>query len=132
MQSMVEKRRGMPVLTQDSHRDATTDATRVGVAATPSCRWLGMTRGTQPGLALQDLMSSAGAESTAATGCGASKSRPHHASRTSAPHRAPSRYRTDIGTGDWPRPGTDSDRVLLVLAISRDVRSASRRAEAAT
>ena len=37
------------------------------------------------------------------------------------------RYRDDIGAGDWPRPGTDSDRVLLVLAVSGDVRFASRR-----
>ena len=40
------------------------------------------------------------------------------------------RYRDEVGAGDWPRPGTDSDRVLLVLAVSGDVRFASRGTQA--
>jgi hypothetical protein len=37
------------------------------------------------------------------------------------------RYRDEVGAGRWPRSGTDSERVLIALSTSGDVRFASRR-----
>ena len=37
------------------------------------------------------------------------------------------RYRDEVGPGRWPRPGTDSERMLVALGTSGDVRFASRR-----
>ena len=37
------------------------------------------------------------------------------------------RYRDEVGAGRWPRSGTDSERMLIALSTSGDVRFASRR-----
>ena len=41
------------------------------------------------------------------------------------------RYRDEIGAGRWPRSGSDSERMLIALSTSGDVRFASRRARPA-
>ena len=37
------------------------------------------------------------------------------------------RYRDEIGAGRWPRAASDSNRMLIALSASGDVRFASRR-----
>ena len=37
------------------------------------------------------------------------------------------RYRDEVGAGRWPRSGNDSERMLIALGTSGDVRFASRR-----
>ena len=37
------------------------------------------------------------------------------------------RYRDEVGAGRWPRSGNDSERMLIALSTSGDVRFASRR-----
>ena len=41
------------------------------------------------------------------------------------------RYRDEIGAGRWPRAASDSNRMLIALSTSGDVRFASRREKAA-
>ena len=41
------------------------------------------------------------------------------------------RYRDEVGAGRWPRSGNDSERMLIALSTSGDVRFASRRARPA-
>ena len=41
------------------------------------------------------------------------------------------RYRDEVGAGRWPRSGNDSERMLIALSTSGDVRFASRRTRSA-